>query len=67
MHRILDALADREQESIYHVEKANARYLQFTEITKKITPKLIGSGFKVLSLPAFGGAVGDQGSKVITD
>jgi len=37
MHRILDALEDREQESIYHVEKANARNLQFTEITKKIT------------------------------
>jgi hypothetical protein len=37
MHRTLDAFEDREQESIYHVEKANARYLQFTEITKKIT------------------------------
>ena len=30
-------------------------------------PKLIGSRFRVQGLPAFGGAVGDQGSKVITD
>jgi hypothetical protein len=37
MHQIRDALEDREQESIYHVEKVNARILQFTEITKKIT------------------------------
>ncbi len=28
--------------------------------------KLISSGFRVQGLPAFGGAVGDQGSKVIT-
>jgi hypothetical protein len=32
-----------------------------------IRAKLIGSEFKVQGLPAFGGAVGDQGSKVITD
>ena len=32
-----------------------------------ISPKLIGSRFRVQGLLAFGGAVGDQGSEVITD
>jgi hypothetical protein len=32
-----------------------------------VLSKLIGSGFRVQGLPAFGGAEGDQGSKVATD
>jgi hypothetical protein len=41
------------------------KYKKKINILRFIFPKMIGSRFRVQGLPAFGGAVGDQGSKVI--